>query len=615
LAEQLSDAEAESRGAINAELDALRCWLAERAKDAPENFEHMRLAVEAERHASLGDFTAAAAGFDLVLEKLRKQGRPRFQAIILERAARLHMRFGLHKTGRQLLNEAHESWRRWGAVDRAERLRQEFPFLATTVRSQHEISAEIASGSKHETHSLDLLAAVRASQALSSETNPDKLMDRVIGLMQEMTGATTAALLLNSDAGWKLAAGVQNGQPMRSVPLAEAVQECLLPGKVIQLVSRTAEPLIVGDVVEDRRIAGDPYFQMHKHSAVLAVPVLLRGKMRGLLYLENNLVAGAFTEERITAVSLMAGQLAISQAEVALRTSEERYRLLFERNLAGVFRSTEDGKLLECNEAFCRLLGYDSRQEIYETEMSTHYLQEPDRDVLLKKVRDLGQLINHEMRLRRKDGSLVTALSNISLVSGESGSPAFLQGNIVDISELRSLQDQLMQSNRHLEEIAYHDMLTSLPNRRMFTEQFRARLTLARRHGDPFGLLLVDLDDFKRINDVFGHDAGDAVLIETAIRLRAAVRESDCAARMGGDEFGILLVSAQDKAGIEAVCRRILDSIAVGMPFKGTNLMIRCSIGAAVFPDGGNTEEGLYKSADLALYDAKRTGSNVFFGH
>jgi ligand-binding sensor domain-containing protein len=95
---------------------------------------------------------------------------------------------------------------------------------------------------------------------------------------------------------------------------------------------------------------------------------------------------------------------------------------------------------------------------------------------------------------------------------------------------------ELTESHRHLEEIAYYDVLTYLPNRRMFTEQFRAQLSLARRNGESFGLLLVDLDHFKQVNDLFGHDTGDFVLAETAIRLRAAVRESDCAARLGGDE-------------------------------------------------------------------------------
>jgi len=174
---------------------------------------------------------------------------------------------------------------------------------------------------------------------------------------------------------------------------------------------------------------------------------------------------------------------------------------------------------------------------------------------------------------------------------------------------------ELNESHRHLEEIAYHDILTSLPNRRMFTEQFRVRLASGGRHGEPFGLLLVDLDNFKQVNDVFGHDAGDAVLIETATRLRAAVRDSDCAARIGGDEFGILLVSIRDRDEIEAVCRRLIEEFAVGMPYKGADLKIGCSVGAAIYPDDGNTEEGLYKSADLALYDAKRKSASTYCWH
>jgi len=172
---------------------------------------------------------------------------------------------------------------------------------------------------------------------------------------------------------------------------------------------------------------------------------------------------------------------------------------------------------------------------------------------------------------------------------------------------------ELVDSHRQLEEIAYHDMLTSLPNRRMFTEQFRMRLAIARRKRESFGILLIDLDHFKRINDAFGHDAGDAVLIETAKRLQAALRESDCPARLGGDEFGVLLVSARDRAGIEAVCKRIVDSFAVHIPFKGMELYARCSIGAAVFPDDGDNPEVLYKSADMALYESKRAQQEVFY--
>jgi len=171
--------------------------------------------------------------------------------------------------------------------------------------------------------------------------------------------------------------------------------------------------------------------------------------------------------------------------------------------------------------------------------------------------------------------------------------------------------EELRESHRQLEEIAYHDVLTSLPNRRMFTEQFRARLALSRRHGDPFALFLIDLDSFKQTNDTFGHDAGDAVLIGSANLLHAAVRESDCVARVGGDEFAILLISPTDPEGIDMVCKRIVDSFAPGIPFNGSNLKASCTIGVAVFPRDGDKQDSLYKSADMALYEAKRMGGNT----
>jgi diguanylate cyclase (GGDEF)-like protein len=169
---------------------------------------------------------------------------------------------------------------------------------------------------------------------------------------------------------------------------------------------------------------------------------------------------------------------------------------------------------------------------------------------------------------------------------------------------------ELRESHRQLEEIAYYDVLTSLPNRRMFTEQFRSRIALSRRHGEAFALLLIDLDDFKKTNDSFGHDAGDAVLFESAALLRSAVRETDCVSRLGGDEFAILLVSPTDPEGIAMVCKRIVDSFHKGIPFHGQTLKTSCSVGVAVYPGEGDSQDRLYKSADMALYEAKRRGGN-----
>jgi diguanylate cyclase (GGDEF)-like protein len=168
--------------------------------------------------------------------------------------------------------------------------------------------------------------------------------------------------------------------------------------------------------------------------------------------------------------------------------------------------------------------------------------------------------------------------------------------------------EELRKSQKELEQLALFDTLTALPNRRMFAKDFSKMYAQPER--GRFSLLLVDVDNFKAINDTFGHDAGDAFLIETSNRLGAAVRSTDSVARLGGDEFAILLGGDYEKASIEKICDRILQSFSTALDFKGVNILAGVSIGIASFPEHGETQEGLYRSADLALYEAKRRGRN-----
>ena len=197
---------------------------------------------------------------------------------------------------------------------------------------------------------------------------------------------------------------------------------------------------------------------------------------------------------------------------------------------------------------------------------------------------------------------------------------AIVQGRTVLLRrrqhELESLIEQrtseLVRSQLQLEQMAYFDVLTGLPNRRMFTDDFRKLLALARREKRGFALLLIDLDRFKQINDTLGHDAGDALLIETANLLRSVLRDSDSVARLGGDEFAILLVEAHDPASIDIVCERIVASFVPAVKFKSDEIKTSPSIGVAIFPEDGDTQDSLYKSADLALYAAKQAGRNTW---
>jgi len=175
--------------------------------------------------------------------------------------------------------------------------------------------------------------------------------------------------------------------------------------------------------------------------------------------------------------------------------------------------------------------------------------------------------------------------------------------------------EELRASQHQLEQIAYIDPLTGLPNRRLFNDDLRHQTALAARGDADFTLMLIDLDGFKQINDRFGHDAGDAMLEQTASRLLRAMRESDRVWRTGGDEFAVLLPRTSDRAAVDAICRRIVDSLAEPLLLKGTTMRVGASIGVALCPAHGHAPDALYKAADVALYAAKHSGRGTWRWH
>ena len=181
--------------------------------------------------------------------------------------------------------------------------------------------------------------------------------------------------------------------------------------------------------------------------------------------------------------------------------------------------------------------------------------------------------------------------------------------------ELRLRTAELEERKAQLEKLALFDSLTELANRYMFQKDFQHMLSLAKRQNRNFSLLLLDLDNFKTINDTHGHDAGDAVLAATAGRLKLAVRESDLVGRLGGDEFAILLAEGHDQPGIDGLCQRIVDSFKPPVTHRGQSLQVAISIGVAFYPEHGATPDELFKAADLALYRAKRGGGGKWCWH
>ncbi|MDQ7835252.1 MAG: diguanylate cyclase [Humidesulfovibrio sp.] len=176
--------------------------------------------------------------------------------------------------------------------------------------------------------------------------------------------------------------------------------------------------------------------------------------------------------------------------------------------------------------------------------------------------------------------------------------------NAQDVSALKASEERV----RHM---ALHDSLTGLPNRQLFADRLEQALRRARRNNSGVGLLYIDLDHFKALNDAHGHAHGDRVLVETALRLKACVRESDTVARLGGDEFVIVLSDLPGAADAKAVAEKVLDTLH-DPDAAGGNMFLGASVGVACYPVNGEDQDSLLSKADAAMYAAKRAGGNAY---
>lgn len=181
-----------------------------------------------------------------------------------------------------------------------------------------------------------------------------------------------------------------------------------------------------------------------------------------------------------------------------------------------------------------------------------------------------------------------------------------------DITDRRRMEEMLRRSEAEKDHLANHDPLTGLPNRRLFFARTDGALDHARRIGQPLALLFIDLDGFKPVNDRFGHDAGDQVLRVTAERLAGCLRSSDLVARIGGDEFTVLLEGAGSVADVERIAGKLIHALSAEITLGRRTLSVGASIGIALFPRDADDAQDLLKAADDALYRAKHAGRGRF---
>ncbi|WP_028791886.1 EAL domain-containing protein [Thauera linaloolentis] len=302
-------------------------------------------------------------------------------------------------------------------------------------------------------------------------------------------------------------------------------------------------------------------------------------------------------------------QQALRESDLALSCSQRNLYLaeqVIESSLEGIMVTDARGRIISVNPAFSRLTGYAAEEVVGRSpsllssgrQSSAFYARM--WECLQTEGKWQGELWN-----RRKSGEIYPELLHITAIRDVAGQLTHYAALFTDISRLK-------ETEARIRDLAYYDPLTGLPNRRLLEDRLLVELSHAARMGSRLAVMFVDLDRFKRINDSLGHEVGDRVLVEVARRIRACLREDDTVARMGGDEFVVILGNLAQPDDAVATARRIVAALRRPVVTDGRELVVTTSIGISIYPDDSMESATLIKNADVAMYRAKEQGRNSF---
>lgn len=291
-----------------------------------------------------------------------------------------------------------------------------------------------------------------------------------------------------------------------------------------------------------------------------------------------------------------------------LKASEELWKFALEGAGDGVWDWDIEYDVAHLSKQYKAMFGFTDEDVKTNREEWKNRIHPVDVDSVKKAMDDYWagktQQYIHEHRIICKDKSVKWVLSRGKITKRDKkGKPLRMVGTHTDITERKLLEEQLKN-------LAHFDSLTSLPNRVLFDDRLKLALAYAKREKKMIAVMFLDLDLFKEINDLHGHEVGDLVLKLVAKRLNACVRESDTVARLGGDEFIILLPMMDAQGDAVLVANKIVEAISQPIIAAQTSLHVTSSIGIAIYPQHGADEKILVLNADMAMYQAKRNGKN-----
>ena len=431
--------------ALAAHHRQLEVW----AAACPDSFENRAALVGAEVARIEGRTLDAEHLYERAIHAAHAHGLVHNEALANEIAARFYATRGFGKIARAYLQDARVAYIRWGAAGKVRQLDELYPHLREekpTAGPTSTIGASI--------EQLDLAAVINVSQAVSGEIILERLIDKLMRTAIEHAGAARGLLILPIGDEYRIEAEATTGNNMVTVgQRPTSVTAADLPESILHYVIRTKESVLIHDAsAAADPFSADEYIKQHHVRSILCLPLLKQGRLAGVLYLENNLTTHVFTPDRLTVLNVLASQAAISLENSRLyREIEDRegkIRRLVDANIIGIIIADREGRILEANDAFLRILGYD-REDIVSGRVRWTELSAPEwreRDVLtLAALNSTGAVQPFEKEYIRKDGSRVPVLIGAALFKegGDEGL-AF----VLDLTERKRIEEALSQAQR-----------------------------------------------------------------------------------------------------------------------------------------------------------------------
>lgn len=348
------------------------------------------------------------------------------------------------------------------------------------------------------------------------------------------------------------------------------------------------------------------FLQRHGSRMLTLIPVFSSDEWWGFLALESCSDMREISPHELSALMAAGRSIGVAIQREAANKRLSQAMIAFDSIAEGVVITDDKALITAINKGFTDITGY-TEADILGQPMHRLRSDQHGKEfyhaiwrVLQQEGRWRGEVWN-----RRKDGSSYPGWLTITEVADADGDTVNYVAVFSDISEVRQAEDRL-------QELVNHDPLTGLPNRRLLNELMGHAIKRAEREQAMIGLLFIDLDRFKTINDSLGHQVGDKLLAEVASRLTNAMRESDAVARLGGDEFVVMVDDLRDIDDAKIIAKKVIDSLHTEFIIDGKEFFIGASIGISIYPNHGREVDDLLKAADIAMYQVKNEGKNNY---